>query len=163
MTVLDVGVIAALAVSSLVGLVRGFTREVLSLAAWVLAFLLARTFAPMLAPIIPGIENPSLRHLAALIAVFVVTLVAASLLAKAVSGMVKWAGLGFYDKLLGLLFGALRGGLIVLIFALGAGLTALPETNLWHSSRSHGVLETMAVSVKPLLPNDLAAHIKFVR
>jgi membrane protein required for colicin V production len=163
MNALDMGVIAALVVSALVGLVRGFTREVLSLAAWVAAFLLAKTLAPVLAPAIPGIDNPSLRHLAALALVFVVTLVAASLLAMAISRMVKWAGLGFYDKLVGLLFGALRGGLIVLIFALAAGLTALPETRFWRSSLTHGQLEAMADAAKPWLPAELAAHVKFKR
>jgi membrane protein required for colicin V production len=88
-------------------------------------------------------------------------LVGTSLAGSVLAGMVKWVGLGFYDRFLGLGFGALRGGVIVVLFALLAGLTALPETGFWQASLTHGQLESAAKMVIPWVPDSLAAHIRF--
>lgn len=161
MTSLDLGVLAVLAVSGAAGLMRGFIREAFSLGAWVVAFLFAKSLAPLLAPLLTGIEAEALRQLVALVIVFLLILVAASLAGRVLAGMVKWAGLAAYDRLLGLGFGALRGAVIVLIFALAAGLTALPRTPFWQGAFSHGYLESAAKMLIPWLPEGLAAHIRF--
>ncbi len=161
MTGLDLTVAGILAVSSIAGLMRGLTREVFSLGAWMLAFVLAKALAPVLAPLVPGLESEALRHFAAIVLVFVVTVIAAGLAGAMLAGMVKWVGLGFYDRFMGLVFGALRGGVIVLFLALLAGLTALPRTGLWQASASHALLEAMARAAVPWLPASLAEHIHY--
>jgi len=161
MTSLDLLALGILLLSAVLGLMRGLTREVLSLLSWFVAFYAAKSFAPMLAPFIPGLSAPALRHAAALVVIFVAVLIAASLLAAALGSLVKVTGLGAYDRLLGGLFGAARGFLILLLLTLLAGLTALPKTHAWRASLIHSPLEQTGAKLKPWLPTDLAALIQY--
>lgn len=161
MSGLDLLVVGVMAVSSVAGLMRGLVREVFSLGAWVLAFLFAKSLAPFLAPMVPGVESEALRHFAAIVLVFVIIVVVASLSGAVLAGMVKWVGLGFYDKFMGMAFGALRGGVIVLLLTLLAGLTALPQTRIWQDALTHEWLESAARLAMPWLPTSLAEHIRY--
>ena len=161
MTGLDLLVVGVMAISAIAGSMRGLVREVFSLGAWVLAFLFAKSLAPFVAPMVPGVESEALRHFAAIVLVFVIILVLASLSGAVLAGMVKWVGLGFYDKFMGLVFGALRGGLIVLLLTVLAGLTALPQTRLWQDALLHEQLEAGARMAMPWLPSSLVEHIRY--
>ena len=161
MTSLDWIVLAILLLSTALGLMRGLAREMLSLAAWVLAFWGAKLFAPFIAPSVPGLDNPSLRYAAALLLIFLLILILASLAAAIVGKLIKLAGLGFYDRFLGGVFGILRGTLALLGLTLIAGLTALPKSQAWQLSQSHEQLERMAGKFLPWLPSDLAALIRY--
>jgi len=161
MTTLDLIILGVLAVSAALGLMRGFIREVFSLGAWILAFLFAKSLAPFVAPVVPGIESEATRYLTAIVLVFIFILVLASMSGAILAGVVKWVGLGFYDKFMGLVFGALRGGVILLLFTLLAGLTALPRTEFWQGALLSGRLEALAVRVLPWLPSRLAEHIHY--
>lgn len=161
MTSLDWIVLAILGLSTFLGVLRGFAREVLSLASWVLAFVGARMFAPFIAPSLPGLDSPSLRYAAALVLVFVVILILASLTAAVVGKLINLAGLGAYDRFLGALFGVLRGTVALLGLTLIAGLTAFPKTQTWQHALSRAPLEQLASKFHPWLPSDLAALIRF--
>lgn len=161
MTSLDLVALGIFAVSAVLGLMRGLTREVLSLLAWCVAFYAAKSFAPIVASWLPGLDAPALKNAAALVLVFVAVLIAASLASAAVGGLVKLTGMAPYDRILGGLFGALRALLILLMLTLLAGLTALPKTQVWQSSLIHGHLEQAAGKSKPWLPSDLAALIQY--
>lgn len=161
MTTLDLIVLGIVAFSAFLGLMRGLTREALSLGAWILAFLLSKELAPMIAPLLPGIETPSLRHAAALVVVFVAILILASLAGAVLSGLVNLAGLTAYDRILGVLFGVLRGLIAVVGLTLLAGLTALPKTKAWHDAWLRPPLEAAAAKLQPWLPKDLAALIRY--
>ena len=161
MTSLDLIALGIFTFSAVLGLMRGLTREVLSLLSWCVAFYAAKSFAPTLAPWIPGLDAPALSHAAALVVIFVAVLIVASLFAAALCGLVKVAGMGAYDSILGGLFGAARGGLILLMLTLLAGLTALPKTPAWRASLIHNPLEQATAKLKPWLPADLAALIQY--
>lgn len=109
-------VVVILSLSALLSLWRGFSREALSLAGWVIAFiaanLLARDASSYLAALI---ENPTGRYIVAWSCVFVVVLLLAGLLSRLFSRLVRASGLGLLDRLLGTVFGALRGLVIVLV------------------------------------------------
>lgn len=161
MTALDLIAFGIVALSTVLGLMRGLSKEVLSLLSWFIAFYAAKSFAPVVAPLIPGLDAPSFSHAAALVLVFIAVLIASSLLAAAVGGLVKITGMGPYDSILGGLFGASRAGIILLLLTLLAGLTALPKTQLWQTSLIHGYLEQAAGKLKPWLPADMAALIQY--
>lgn len=161
MTVIDWIALGVVLISCLAGVMRGFVREAVSLAGWVLAFLAARLLAPEFAPWLPGLENEALRHAAAIVLVFVLVLLVVSLAGRVLGGMVQWAGLGGYDRFLGFVFGGARAGLILVLFSLLAGLTALPKTDGWRDSISHGWLEAAAAWVIPWLPSELAALVEY--
>ncbi len=161
MTIVDWLVLAVGGLSCVIGLMRGFVREAMSLAGWVLAFYAAKTLAPGFSAEVPGIDNPALRYGVALVLVFVVVLLLASLASMLLRGMVNMVGLGAYDKAVGLLFGGARALVLLLSLTVVAGLTSLPKTRAWQDSWSHSWLESAVVAIKPWLPEDLAALIQF--
>src|SRR5271154_5213395 len=115
MTWLDYAVIGVFAASLAVGAWRGLVREVVSILGWVIAFLAANLFAGPLGAAMPqAIPTPELRVAAAFVAVFACSLIVTSLVGLLLAKIVNAAGLGGLDRLLGALFGAARGALIVL-------------------------------------------------
>lgn len=112
----DWAIISILALSSGIGLIRGFVKEALSLAVWVAAVIIAKTFSPQLAVLLSGaIDTPSLRELAAFATLFVLTLILGAMANYLVGALVKMTGLSGTDRLLGVLFGVVRGFIIVMI------------------------------------------------
>jgi membrane protein required for colicin V production len=116
MNVLDIIVIAVIALSALFAFARGFVKEALAIAAWAGAGLItlyglpyARPFAQELIP------SPMLASGAAGLALFIVSLVVLSLLTSVIAGRVKNSSLSAVDRALGLVFGLVRGVLIVCV------------------------------------------------
>lgn len=162
MTWLDYAVIGVFAASLVLGAWRGLVREALSILGWVIAFLAANLFAGPLGPEMPQvIPSPELRVAAAYLVVFVGSLVAASLVALLLSKIVKAVGLGGTDRMLGALFGAARGLLIVVAVALLAGLTGAPRQPFWRDSASGPLLAQAALALKPLLPQTFAERMRY--
>src|SRR5512134_739018 len=162
MTWLDYAVIAVVLASIAWGVWRGLVREVISVAAWVLAFLGANYFGSPLGEALPAsIPTPELRVLIAFVAVFVVILAACTLVGQFLARMVKVAGLGELDRVLGGLFGAARALLIMLAFAIVAGLTAFPRQAAWQDSVVGPPLGRAAEALKPWLPRALAERLRY--
>ena len=162
MTPFDYVVLIIIGSSVVVSVIRGFTREVLSLLGWVIAFLAANALAGVVAEwLAPFIKDGSVRALTAFAAVFVVTLILASLLAMAVSRLLRSAGLGLEDRLLGGFFGFARGILIVLTLVLLSGLTALPRQPAWSDAMLSPPLEALAGAMKPWLPQAVSQYLSY--
>jgi membrane protein required for colicin V production len=162
MTWLDYAVLGVIGVSVIWGLWRGLVREVISIAGWVLAFTAAYLFASPLAGALPqAIPTPELRMLTAFMCVFIVALVVATLCGLLMSKLVKAAGLGGLDRVLGSFFGLGRGLLIVLAFALVAGLTAVPRQAYWRDSFSGAPMAQTVLAIRPWLPPSLAMRLRY--
>ena len=162
MTWLDYAVIGVFAASLVVGAWRGLVREVISILGWVIAFLAANLLAGPLGSAMPqSIPTPELRVAAAYVAVFIGSLVATTLVALLLSRIVKAVGLGGLDRLLGALFGAARGALIVLAAVLLAGLTGAPRQPFWRDSVAGAPLAQLALALKPLLPHTFAERLRY--
>ena len=162
MNMIDIVVLAVIGISILLGVIRGLVREVLSLAAWVVAFLAANLAAPDAAQLLPaGMASEEIRLLAGFAAVFVVVLIGLSVLAVMASKLVKIAGLGMADRVLGSVFGLFRGMLVVMILVLLAGLTSLPRQPVWRNAFLGPTLEASAGYVKTWLPAELSKRIKY--
>lgn len=148
--------------SVLIGLMRGAVKEILSLAAWVVAFLAAKTFAAEGAGMVPQwIEQPAFRYLGGFVLVFVAAMALSMLLSLLISETFKVLGLGMVDRVMGGLFGFLRGLAVMIILVLMAGLTQLPKTETWRYALLSGVFESMAIMVQSWLPIELASHIHY--
>ncbi len=162
MTLVDHAVLTITGFSVLLGVLRGFTREVIALASWGVAFVAASVYGGALAPLLAQqIADDSWRVLAAFVAVFFVVLIVMSLIALLISKLIKSAGLGFEDRLLGSFFGLARGLLVILVLVLLAGLTALPRQTVWKDAMLAASLEQLAVIVKQWLPQDWAKYITY--
>ena len=119
MTTVDLFFLGVMAISSLLGLARGLVREALSLSSWVAALLIAGLFnEPMAALLYPMIENESLRRIVAFGLLFVMTVFIGSLLSNMVSKLTSAAGLGGTDRILGCLFGVLRGVIVLVLLVM---------------------------------------------
>ena len=162
MTLFDHAVLTLIGFSVLLGVIRGFAREVIALASWAVAIVVASVYggeaAPLLAQQIP---DESWRVLAAFVAVFFVVLIVMSVIGLFTSRLIKSAGLGVEDRVLGSLFGLARGLLVVLVLVLLAGLTALPRQTVWKDAMLAAPLEKLAVQVKQWLPQDWAKYISY--
>ncbi|MDA0189191.1 MAG: CvpA family protein [Proteobacteria bacterium] len=162
MTVFDYVVLGIVLVSLAIGLWRGVIGEIIALVAWVLAFLAAQAWGEAVAQgIFAGIVDPAVRLVAAWVSIFVAVLVIMSLLRLAVRGLLKMLGLTLTDRLLGVLFGAARGLLIVLLLVAAAGMTAVPKEKWWSEAYFAPPLETAVLASKPWLPPDVAQRIRF--
>jgi membrane protein required for colicin V production len=162
MTWLDYAIAGVFAASLAVGAWRGLVREVLSILGWVIGFLAASLLAGPLGPEMPEvIPSPELRVAAAYVAVFAGAVVATAFVALLLSKLVKAAGLGGVDRLLGALFGAARGLLIVVVAALLAGLTSAPRQPFWRDSASGPFLVQAAQVLKPLLPQTFSERLRY--
>ena len=162
MTVFDYAVLLIIGLSVMLSIIRGAVREVLSLAAWVLAFWVAQTYTVEFAALLPEtLSNPSLRLMTGFALVFLTVLVVMSLVAILCSKLVKASGLGVADRSLGVVFGLARGYLMVLILVLLGGLTSLPKQPMWKDALFSSQLERVATYVKTWLPEDLSKRINY--
>lgn len=162
MTAFDYAVLLIVGVSILISVMRGLVREALALMGWVAAFWVAAGYAVPLAPHLPGaIPDETVRLLAAFVALFLGTLLIATLLTIAASELVRKLGLGAVDRGLGVMFGLTRGLLIVLVLVLLAGLTPLPRQGFWHNAMLSAPFEAFVAMVKPWLPDQLAKRISY--
>jgi membrane protein required for colicin V production len=155
----DWTLLAVLAVSALVGLVRGFVFEAMSLAGWIVAWFAAQWFAADLGRHLPvGTPGGALNHVAAFVLTFVAALVAWSLLSRLVRLIVHATPLSPADRALGAGFGLLRGTVLLLALATVVALTPAAQSVAWRQSQGALWLNTAMQGLKPVLPVDLARH-----
>lgn len=162
MSTLDYIVLLVLLLSVVRGLMRGMVDTLFSLAAWVLAFLLGKWGALWLAPLLPiGNVSPGVRYFAGFAVIFLVVLIVVMLLGHVLASLVKGAGLGGADKVLGGVLGLGKGLVILTGLTLAAGLTSLPRTDFWKQATVSASLQAMALRAMPLLPADVAKYVRF--
>ena len=155
----DLVVIVIIAISILVGALRGFVKEAFSLAVWAAAFLVAFQYSGALALQLEGhIELPSARTALAFSGLFLVVLLVGGLLTYLVGKLVEKTGLSGTDRLLGGVFGGIRGLVLVIALMLVAGLTPIPQDPWWKSSRSIQSLLPLAEWAAQFLPDYIMEH-----
>ena len=162
MNLLDVIIVLVLTFAVVRGLMRGMIDTLFSLMAWVLAFMLGKWGAVVVAPLLPvGIESPAIRYFAGFAVVFLLVLIVVMLLGHVVASLAMAAGLGGADKVLGGVLGLVKGLVILTGLTLAAGLTLLPRTDFWKQAALSDSLQAMAQLALPLLPHDVAKHVRF--
>ena len=129
-------IIVLLGGSCLIALFRGLVREALSLANWVVAALVARGASSEVSEwLAQWIDTPSIRYAVAFAALMLASLIIGGVLIGLVVRLVRASGLGFADRMLGLVFGFARGVLLVLLgLALVRFGLPVEEDSWWQSS-----------------------------
>jgi len=160
LTAVDWILLAVLGLSMLLGLWRGLVQEVLSLAGWVAAFFVAQIYAPQAAAWLP-MEGSSqmLRYAAGFVAVFIAVLVATVLVSFVIKKLVSAVGLGPLDRLLGSVFGLLRGLVILLAVTVVVGMTPMRESDAWQYAQGAQWLQQFLHVLKPVLPADFGKYL----
>lgn len=115
-SILDLVVLGIIAISALLAAVRGATREVLAIIAWVAAAAVAWKFYPLVLPLVgQHVTNATVALVASIAAIFLGTLIVVSIITVKISDMILDSRIGAIDRSLGLVFGAGRGFLICVI------------------------------------------------
>lgn len=155
----DYAVLGIITVSILVGLIRGFVKEAFSLAVWAAAFLVAFQYSGALALQLEShIELPSARTALAFSGLFLGMLLIGGLLTFLVGELVAKTGLSGTDRLLGGVFGSIRGLVLVIALMLVAGLTPVPQDPWWQNSRSIQSLLPLAEWSAQFLPDYILEY-----
>ncbi len=158
----DFLIIGIVVLSAGISVLRGFVKEALSLAAWVAALWLAMAFAQPLSDMLDAwIETPSMRMAVTFLIIFIGVLLLGGMLGYLAGQVVKKTGLSGTDRMLGTVFGVLRGVVIVGILVLLAGFTPLPGDPWWSESQLLPHFERFALWLAGFLPPDIAGRIGF--
>jgi membrane protein required for colicin V production len=162
MTGFDYVVIGIVGVSLLFGLWRGVVGEVIALTAWGVGIFAAIEFGARVGhSVFAGLSDPALRTLAGCVVIFVGVLVTMAVLNMAIRSMVKALGLSVSDRLLGMVFGLVRGVLVCMVLVGLGGMTSAPSQAWWQDATLSAPLETVVLAAKAWLPDDLAKRIRF--
>ncbi|ROO27396.1 colicin V production CvpA [Salinisphaera orenii MK-B5] len=158
----DVAILAVIALSAIIGFFRGFLREALGLATWILALYLAFTFAEVGARFLQNwISVDSARLAVAFGVVFVAVLVLGAIVNYIIGRLVSETGFAGTDRALGGAFGVLRGVAVLVLLVLLAGVTPVPRDAWWQRSMFIGHLEDGALWARDFLPPDLAGAVTY--
>ena len=112
-------IIVVLTISGIMSLIRGFTKEVLSLLLWVVAFIAAISLEYLATPKINEfIGNPDISKIISYVVVFIIFIFLGGIVIKFITKIIKWSGASGFDKFLGILFGLGRGLIFLFIIFL---------------------------------------------
>lgn len=116
MAIIDYLLIAVFALSALMGLFRGFIKEALSLVGWIVAVWCAWRYGAAVAEWIPSIADDSaIETWVARLIVLVVVLILSGVLSRLIALLVHQSGLSGTDRIIGMVFGMARGGVLVVV------------------------------------------------
>ncbi|MBT9466098.1 CvpA family protein [Hydrogenophaga sp.] len=160
MVLTDWLLLAVLLLSVLLGAWRGLVYEVLSVAGWVAAFVLAQACADEVAAALPldGM-SPPIQLAAGFVLVFIAVAFAGGLLAWMVKKLVASVGLRPVDRILGSAFGLARGVVMLLALAVVVSMSPMRDAQWWQDSAVADVLVSTLHALKPLLPGPVARYI----
>jgi membrane protein required for colicin V production len=158
----DYAILAVIAISTLVGVLRGFIKEVFSLVVWAAAFLVAYHFGGDVAAMMEdAVSLPSARSAMGFTGLFVEVLLIGGLINYLLGRLVETTGLSGTDRLLGGVFGAARGlGLMVAVL-LVAGFTPIPADPWWQESRTIARMMPLVDWAAAWMPESIAEHLDF--
>jgi membrane protein required for colicin V production len=153
---------AVIGLSALRGAWRGFIGEIFGLIGWIAAFLVACRYVERVVPWIPAHwPGGALTQWLIAFALIVIAVVLVAGVANALLGrIVQVSGLSGVDRSLGLMFGLVRGVVLVLILVVLGGLTELPQQDFWRNALLRPYAEQGVRELKPLLPDVLATYVR---
>ncbi|MCF6320351.1 MAG: CvpA family protein [Rhizobiaceae bacterium] len=161
-TIFDGILIAIMLFSGLLAMVRGFSREVLSVGSWIAAAAAAFYFYQELSPFVSQYtasisDSKTVADVAAAAIIFLVTLIVVSLLTMKIADVIVDSRVGALDRSLGFVFGAARGLLLVVVPLMFYNwlVPDVAKQPTWISgAKSKSMLESIGESIVQILPDD---------
>jgi membrane protein required for colicin V production len=158
----DYAILGTIAISILVGALRGFIKEVFSLLVWAAAFIIAYQYGGNIAALMDDhISLPSARTAMGFTGLFIVVLLIGGLLNYLLGRLVESTGLSGTDRLLGGVFGAARGLALIVAVLLIAGFTPIPADPWWKDSQMVQRLMPFVAWSSGFLPENVSEHLEF--
>jgi membrane protein required for colicin V production len=155
-TLLDGILVGFTLVSAMLAMVRGFSREILSVASWAAAAAAAYFFYPLVLPYVqPYIDNDKLAMGAAAAVVFVIALIVVTVITMKIADFIIDSRVGALDRTLGFLYGAARGILVVAVGLLFFNWLVGAHPPEWVAgAKSRPLLESIGTWIEGMLPDD---------
>lgn len=162
MTWIDFVIIGVVFISCFISLIRGFVREALSLTGWIVSFIIAWQLHGSFATFFESsIKNLNLRLIVAFFILFTLSMFMFAVVNFFAGKLVVRTGLSGADRAIGVVFGFMRGVVLVSAMVALAGLTQLPKTEVWQHSYLVAKFQVIAVWLTGFLPRDVAKNFVF--
>ncbi|NKB54242.1 MAG: CvpA family protein [Rhizobiaceae bacterium] len=165
-TLLDGILVVIMLISAILAMIRGFSREVLSIVSWIAAAFAAATFysmfSPTIASTIPSVaSNPLVADAISAASIFLVVLIVVSYVTMLLADLIIDSRIGVLDRTLGFIFGAARGALLVIITLMGFLWLANENEPEWvANAKSKPMLVAIGTNIRDALPENLEEVIK---
>lgn len=157
----DLAMLALLALSVAVGLWRGVVFELMSLLGWVVAYVVAKWYSPEVAPHVPiGSAGSALNTAVAFAVVFIAALLVWGLFARLMRLLISATPLSVVDRLMGAVFGLLRGGVVLLVLGSVVGMTPAARSRDWQASHGAQRLSQALDGIRQAWPEDWGRHLR---
>ena len=155
-TLLDGIVIGFTLVSALLAMVRGFSREVLSIAARVAAAAAAFYFHPMVLPYVtPYVDHPMVSLAVSAGIIFFIALIVVTVITMKIADFIIDSKIGALDRTLGFIYGAARGLLVLAVALLFFNWLVAANPPAWVTdAKSRPMLESIGAWLQDILPDD---------
>lgn len=156
MNEIDIAILVVITISLLIGLLRGFVKEIMSLFAWVAAIWVGLTFSRGFSVLLENmIDIPVARIAAAFVILVILTLIISSVINYFVELLLEKTGLSGVDRVLGVLLGIVRGVLVIALLIMLASMTPAPEQALWQQSNLIPLFQSLALWLREQLPPEM--------
>ncbi|MGU7781190.1 CvpA family protein [Burkholderia sp. PU8-34] len=162
LTAFDYAVLAVIVLSALRGAWRGFVSEIFGLIGWIAAIVIASRYVGHVVPYMPANwPGGALTQWVLAFALLVIGVVFVAGVANALlSRIAQVTGLGGIDRSLGMMFGLVRGAVLVVLLVAAAGLTELPKQEFWRDALLRPIAEQGVHELKSLLPDGMAQYVR---
>jgi len=156
MPIIDILIVVAVAISVVVGVFRGFVKEAISIGALLFAIWAALYFGPSIGNVSEDwLRSEELQMWFGRVIVFMVVLAIGGLLGWGISKLVRLSVLSGVDRLMGAIFGALRGILLVAVFVIGGQFAGFDNDDWWLESRLIPYVAIVADWIEVMAPQGL--------
>ena len=157
----DIGILAVLFLSAVMGLLYGLLNVLFSVTAWILAVLVAVKFGGWFSPLLEAYLEPALRNVIAFAGVFIISLVIFTTLGYVIVKLLGRTGLTAADRLLGFFFGIGLGSAIIAILVFLAGFTAISKHEWWQEAVLIEPFQRVCVWGRGFLSEDIAVYHRY--
>jgi membrane protein required for colicin V production len=152
---LDYGILALISVSVLMGIIRGFVREAMSLVTWVVALTVGILYCQPVAALFTSISMEGVRLLLAFVLLALTTLIIGGIVSYFLARLINFTGFNITDKIIGILFGLARGVVVISLMVMLGEATPVKNDVLWKESKLVPRFLPMSEWMKDKLPSDL--------
>ena len=146
-------ILIVLIASGVISFARGFTKEFLSLFLWLVSFIAAISLEYLATPKINEfIGNEEISKIISYVVVFIIFIFVGGILIKFISKIVKWSGASGFDRFLGVLFGLIRGSIVLFVIFLLLP-SSLKTTDLISNSKITPIIQKYAPQIEEYFRN----------
>lgn len=158
----DFAILGLVAISLVIGLLRGFIKEAFALGIWIVAIWIGLTFSRNFSVFLePFITLPSARIAAAFAVLFIMTLILGAIISFVLDELVRKTGLTGSDRFVGMIFGIARGMVVVAVLVMLAGLTPLPDDAWWQKSLLIPPFQSLALWLRDFIPASMVGYVHY--